>query len=67
VQGIGEMLGPQEFGNPLIGRIVDQNGAQERLLGFEIVRRLAEMGVFGAGQARDIVGFFESLTGRAFL
>src|SRR5689334_20547681 len=61
------MLGPQELGDPLIGRIVDQDGAQQRLLGLEIVRRLAQQGIFGAGQPRDVVGFFEWLHGRAFL
>jgi len=67
VQGIGEMLGPQEFGHPLIGCIVDQDGAKQCLLRLEIMRRLAQTGIFGAGQARDVVCFFEWLHGRAFL
>ena len=54
VQGIGEVLGPQELGDALVGGVVDQDGAQQRLLRLEIVRRLAQADVFGAGQARDV-------------
>ena len=54
VQGIGEVLRPQELGDALVGGVVDQDGAQQRLLRLEIVRRLAQADVFGAGQARDV-------------
>ena len=67
MQRIGEMLGPQELGDPLVGGVVDQDRAEQRLLGLEIVRRLAQPDVFGAGQARDVRCFFEGLHGRAFL
>ena len=67
VQRIGEMLGLQELGHALIGGVVDQDGAQQRLLRLEIVRRLAQADVFGAGQARDVRRFFQWLHGRAFL
>ena len=54
VQRIGEVLGPQELGDALVGGVVDQDRAQQRLLRLEIVRRLAQPDVFGAGQARDV-------------
>ena len=54
VQGIGEVLGAQEFGHPLVGCVVDQDGAQQRLFRLEIVRRLAQAQVFCAGQACDV-------------
>ena len=54
VQGIGEVLRPQELGDALVGGVVDQDRAQQRLLRLEIVRRLAQADVFGAGQARDV-------------
>ena len=61
VQGIGEMLRAQELGHPLVGGVVDQDGAQQRLLRLEIVRRLAQADVFGAGQARDVGRVFQGL------
>ena len=42
--GIGEVLGPQELGHALVGGVVDQDRAQQRLLRLEIVRRLAQAG-----------------------
>jgi hypothetical protein len=54
VQGIGEVFRPQELRDALVGGVVDQDGAQQRLLRLEIVRRLAQTDVFGAGQARDV-------------
>jgi hypothetical protein len=57
VQRIGEVLGPQELGDPLVGGVVDQDRAEQGLLGLEIVRRLAQPDFFGAGQTRDVRGF----------
>ena len=54
VQRIGEVFRPQELGHALVGGVVDQDRAQQRLLRLEIVRRLAQADVFGAGQARDV-------------
>ena len=39
VDGIGEMVGPQEVGHPVISVVVGEDGAEQRLLGFEVVRR----------------------------
>ena len=50
------MLVFQELGDALIGGIVDQDRAQQRLLGLEIVRRLSEQEIVRSGQARDVVG-----------
>ena len=61
MQGIREVFGAQELGHPLIGGIVDEDGAEQRLLRFEVVRRFAQAGVFGARQARDVRGVFERL------
>ena len=54
VQRIGEMFGAQELGHALIGGVVDEDGAQKRLFGLEIVRRLAQARIFGAGEACDV-------------
>ena len=48
------MLGAQELSNALIGGVVDEDGAQERLFGLEIVRRLAQARIFGAWEACDV-------------
>ncbi len=40
VHRVAEMLLQQELGNPVIGRVVDQHRAQQRLLGLGIGRRL---------------------------
>src|SRR5690606_37291622 len=43
VQRIGEMLGLEEAGDPVHGLVVDENGAEQGLLGFDVVRRLPEL------------------------
>jgi len=45
VHRVGEMVRAQEFADPFIGAVVHQDRAQQRLLGLQIVRRLA-MGRF---------------------
>ena len=42
VQRIGEMLTLEEFRDPVIGGVVDQDRAQQRLLRLEVVRRFAD-------------------------
>ena len=61
MQRIGEVFRPQELGDPLVGGVVDENGAQQGLFRLEIVRRLAQANVIGAGQARDVGGIFQRL------
>ena len=39
-----EMLRPQELRDPVIGLVVDQDRAEQRLLGFDVVRLGAEAG-----------------------
>ncbi len=41
VHRIGEVLDPQELRHPLVGAVVHQHGAEQRLLGLQVVRRLA--------------------------
>ena len=41
VERIGEMLALEEFSDPMIGRVVHQNRAQQGLLRLEVVRRFA--------------------------
>jgi hypothetical protein len=38
VHGLGEVLGQQEVGDAMIGRVVNENGAQKRLLGLDVAR-----------------------------
>ena len=45
VHRLEEMLGAQELAHPVIGVVVDQDGAEQRLLGLDVVRLDAE----GAG------------------
>src|SRR3546814_9584379 len=53
------MLGAQELGDPFIGPVVDQHRAEQRLLGLEVVRRLAMRERFGAGEQGDAgLGFW---------
>ena len=66
MQGVGEMLGPQELGDALIGGVVDQDRAQQRLLRLEIVRRLAQARIFGAGRRVTLVVIFSVAPCRAF-
>ena len=54
MQRVGEVFGAQELGHALIGGVVDQDGAEQRLLRLEIVRRLAQARIFGTGEARDV-------------
>ena len=61
MQRIGEMLGAQELRDALVGGVVDQDRAEQGLLGLEIVWRLAQARIFGAGQARDVRGVFQRL------
>ena len=44
VDRLVEVLGAQELRDPVIGLVVDQDGAEHRLLGLDIVRRDAEGG-----------------------
>ena len=44
MQRVSEVLGLQEFGDALIGSGAHEDGAQQRLLGFEVVRRFAKLG-----------------------
>jgi hypothetical protein len=39
---IAEMLGAEKLDDPAIGRVVDQDGAQQRLLGLGVRRRLRD-------------------------
>ena len=36
---LGEMLGPQELGDPVEGGVVDEDRAEQRLLGLDSWRR----------------------------
>jgi len=40
MHGIAEMLGRKEFGDPAVGGVIDEDGAQQRLLGLGIAWRL---------------------------
>jgi len=63
VNGLGEMFGQQKFGDSVEGRIVDENGAQERLLGLDIARRRT-VGLIAVAQRRDLrCGAFHDATG----
>ena len=50
VDGIGEMLGLEKLRDPVVGEIVDKDGAEQCLLGVEIVRRGPVALVFGFGK-----------------
>jgi len=52
VHPVGEMLGPQEVGDALIGAVVVQDGAEQRHLGFVVVRRRAVEPGRGGGVGR---------------
>ena len=41
MDGVGEMLGGEELGNPFIGLVVGQQGAEQGLLGLGVGGRLA--------------------------
>ena len=41
----GKMLGAQEIGDAVVGIVVDQDGAEQRLLRLDVVRRDAEAGI----------------------
>ena len=60
MQRVGKMLRPQEFGHALIGGVIDQDGAEQRLLRLEIMRRLPQTHVVRPGEACD-VRVFEGL------
>jgi hypothetical protein len=57
VHRLGEMLGPQEVGDPLEGRVVGQDGAQKRLLGLVVDGWFAITvgGAFRTGKVRQVV------------
>ena len=40
VHGIAEMLGQEKFGNPAVGRVVDQDRPEQGLLGLGVGGRL---------------------------
>ncbi len=66
VQRIGEVLAFQELRDPMIGRIVHEDRAQQSLFRLEIVRRLAD----DCGELNDVGGIrggvFFGLHARAF-
>ncbi len=53
VHSVAEMLRLQEFRHPGIGRVVDQQGAQQRLLGLAVIGRGADQLGVGVAQRRD--------------
>ncbi len=46
MHGLEEMLGQEKIGHPVSRLVVHQDGAQQRLFGFDGVRQLAITGVF---------------------
>ena len=53
VHGVAEMLRLEEFGDPVIGRVVDQYGAEQGLFGFRVVGWGSEQLGVGLAQQRD--------------
>ena len=53
MNGIGEMLGLEKLRDPVVGEIVDEDGAEQGLLGVEIMWRCPVIGAFGFGKRGD--------------
>jgi hypothetical protein len=66
VKRVGEVLALQELADPMVGGVVDQDRAQESLLGLEILRGQAEVRFFDTREQGDVRGFLFGLHGRAF-
>ena len=64
VQVLEEMAGLEEVRDPVIGVVVDEDGAEQRLLGVDVVRRdpILRLGGFEAGDQG--VGGHPALQGR---
>ena len=50
VNRIGKVVGAQEFGNFFIGFVVGQNGAEQSLFGFQVLRQRSGVDLFHRGR-----------------
>ncbi len=64
MQVLGEMLGPEEIGHAIEGVIIDEDRAEQRLFGLDIMRREAKAGLDGGIRAGGKADSFSGMIDR---